>query len=115
MVVGTTKARTGEKTDRAEADQASSGRNVSPLAAASLATGDEDKKHKRRKPAVKSREKLEEERALAFGVVYRTLLAPVTHLSPANGGRPYDPGLFAKFAKPAQEKVCCFCQGIGNM
>lgn len=70
-----------------------------------LAAGGEDKKKKRRRSSVKSKKKLDEERALAFGVVHRTLLAPVTHLSLANGGRPYDPAIFAKFAKPALEKV----------
>lgn len=59
----------------------------------------------KRKTNVKSKKRLEEERAVAFRTVHRTLLSPVTHLSPANGGRPHDPAVFKKFAKPAVEKV----------
>lgn len=59
----------------------------------------------KRKTTVKSKKRLEEERAVAFQTVHRTLLSPVTHLSPANGGRPHDPAVFTKFAKPAVEKV----------
>lgn len=81
--------------------------------AAVASAGEEGKQHKRRlsatttttTTAMKSQRKLEEERALAFDVVRRTLLAPVTHISTANGGRPLDPATFARFAKPAQEKV----------
>lgn len=77
------------------------------------ASGEEEPRKKKRKSvttaaaasAAKNTRKLGEERALSFGLVHRTLLAPVTHLSPANGGRPYDPAVFAKFAKPAQDKV----------
>lgn len=95
---------------------------------AAVAAGDEEKQHKRGQQttaaaaaaATKSQKKAEAERVLAFDVVRRTLLAPVTHISSANGGRPHDPATFASFAKPAQEKVsdvrsdrrvACCCDG----
>ncbi|CAM9248416.1 unnamed protein product, partial [Scytosiphon promiscuus] len=73
-------------------------------------SGEDEARKKKRKgsttgPASKIKRKLDEERAISFGFVHRTLLAPVTHLSPANGGRAHDPAVFAKVAKPAQEKA----------
>lgn len=114
VFVGMAFAYTGDETGNADGDNVSNnGRAISPgmgpslgaTTSSPLAAGYEDRKKKMRKSSVKSKKKLDEERALAFGVVHRTLLAPVTHLSPANGGRPHDPATFAKFAKPAQEKV----------
>lgn len=45
------------------------------------------------------------DKRVAFDMIYRVLLSPVTHLSPANGGRPYCREKFAKVARVAQEKV----------
>lgn len=110
-VAGMANASTGDKADKAVGDNnVSGGVAVSPLMGPSLAAAagvGEEKKKKRRKSAssVKSKKKLEEERAVAFDAVHRTLLAPVTHLSPASGGRPHDPLVFARVAKPALEKV----------
>lgn len=42
---------------------------------------------------------------VAFDMTHRVLVAPVTHVSPANGGLPYSPATFAKFARVAQDKV----------
>lgn len=106
-----TNASMGDKADKDDGDNnVVSDVAVSPLMGPSLAAaaaeGGEEKKKKRRKsPSVKRKKKLEEERAVAFDAIHRTLLAPVTHLSPANGGRPHDPVVFARLAKPALEKV----------
>lgn len=42
---------------------------------------------------------------LAFDMIHRVLVAPVTHVSPANGGLLHSPVKFAKFAKVAQKQV----------
>ena len=45
------------------------------------------------------------ETQVAFEMIHRLLLVPVTHVSPANGDRPHPPEKFAKFARAARDKV----------
>lgn len=141
-MVGSTKAdfpgkpdearETGRLVDRkwnSNGSSSSSGTSHRPLSAAprgvaaAAAAGDEERLHKRRlatatataataAATAKNQKKAEAERALAFDLVRRTLLAPVTHISAANGGRPHDPATFASFAKPAQEKVGDVVSGL---
>lgn len=42
---------------------------------------------------------------MTFEMIHHVLVAPVTHVSPANGGLPHPPVKFGKFAKIAQDKV----------
>lgn len=96
---------------REDDDRKKQGKRKPPSAAA-VATATTTAK---RKTSVKNKKRLEEERAVAFRTVHRTLLSPVTHLSPANGGRPHDPAVFTKFAKPAAEKVgVVVAQGVAG-
>ena len=45
------------------------------------------------------------EERVAFSAIHRLLLAPVGHMSPANGDRPHRPAKFMKFANIARDKV----------
>lgn len=58
------------------------------------------------------RQRNSEENRLAFGITHRVLLSPVTHLSPAAGGRPHPPAKFAKYARVAQEQVTQRARGL---